>query len=127
MGISTYEPIDPSPANAAFLAGWRRRGPGEPGAAAAAAYSAARVLEEGVRVAGSLEPARLRQALGALQLETPIGRYAVDAAGVQNGVKPLVVQIQRGRPEIVWPPERATAKWRLPYPRWDERQVHATP
>ena len=127
MGLATYEPGDASPANAAFLAGWRKRGPGDPGAAAAAAYSAARVLEEAVRIAGSLDPARLRAALGALQLETPIGHYAVDADGVQIGVKPLVVQIQGGRREIVWPPDRATAKWRLPYPRWDERQVHATP
>jgi branched-chain amino acid transport system substrate-binding protein len=127
MGLATYEPGDPSPANVAFLAGWREHGAGEPGAAAAAVYSAARVLEEGVRVAGSLEPSRLRAALGALQLETPIGRYAVDAGGVQTGVKPLVVQILNGRREIVWPPGRATAKWRLPYPRWDERQVHATP
>ncbi|MGH8686206.1 MAG: ABC transporter substrate-binding protein [Burkholderiales bacterium] len=127
LGLTTYDPVDPSPANAAFLAGWRRHGPGEPGAAAAAAYSAARVLEAGVRAAGSLEPARLRSALGALQLATPIGRFAVDADGVQTGVKPVVVQILRGRREIVWPSERATAKWRLPYPRWDERRVHATP
>jgi len=36
-----------------------------------------------------------------------------------------VVQIQRGRAEIVWPQSLATAQLRLPYPRWDQRQVHA--
>jgi hypothetical protein len=36
-----------------------------------------------------------------------------------------VVQILRGRAEIVWPRALATAQLRLPYPRWDERQVHA--
>jgi hypothetical protein len=44
---------------------------------------------------------------------------------MQVGVKPAVVQIQRGRREIVWPEALATAKWRLPYPRWDERQDRA--
>jgi hypothetical protein len=49
----------------------------------------------------------------------------VDAGGVQAAARPAVVQIVAGRREIVWPEALATAKWRLPYPRWDERQARA--
>jgi branched-chain amino acid transport system substrate-binding protein len=125
LGIAAYSPRFAGPANAEFLAAWRKRWPGDPGAAAADAYSAALVLERGVRAAGALDQERLREALAALQTDTPIGRYRVGADGVQLGVAPAVVQIQQGRREIVWPPALATAQLRLPYPRWDERRVHA--
>jgi branched-chain amino acid transport system substrate-binding protein len=126
LGISPYEPGIAAPANLEFTAAWRKRWQGEPGAAAAAGYSAALVLEAAVRAAGTLDQERLREALAALEADTPIGRYRVGEGGVQVGIKPAVVQILQGRREVVWPPSLATAQWQLPYPRWDERQVHAT-
>ena len=126
LGISTYEPGIAAPANLEFAAAWRKRWQGEPGAAAAAGYSAALVLEAAVRAAGTLDQERLREALASLEADTPIGRYRVGEGGVQVGIKPAVVQILQGRREVVWPASLATAKWQLPYPRWDERQVHAT-
>ena len=111
--------------NAEFVARWRERWSGAPGPAAANAYAAALVLEQGVRAAGSLEQERLRAALAALETETPIGRYRVGKGGVQLEARPALLQILRGRAEIVWPAELATAQLRLPYPRWDERQAHA--
>lgn len=125
LGIAPYLPRFAGQANAEFVTAWRKRWPGEPGAAAADAYSAALVLERGVRAAGTLDPERLREALAALETDTPIGRYRVGADGGQLGVAPAVVQIQQGRREIVWPPALATAQLRLPYPRWDERPPHA--
>jgi branched-chain amino acid transport system substrate-binding protein len=125
LGISAYEPRFRTRGNAEFVQAWRQRYSGEPGAVAAAAYSAALILEEAVRKAGSLEQERLRAALAALDTETPIGRYGVGPDGVQVTAKPAVVQIVGGRREVVWPLWLATARWRLPYPRWDERQPHA--
>ena len=125
LGLTAYEPNSPWPANQAFLAAWRARWQGEPGVFAAHAYAAGLVLQGAVRSAGTLESGRLRAALRALEIDTPLGRHRVDAHGVQVGVKPAVVQIRRGRREVVWPPEMATAPWQLPYPRWDERQIHA--
>lgn len=122
LGISVYETRFPTRGNAEFVDAWRKRWQGEPGAVAATAYAAMLVLEAGVRKAQGVETEKLRAALAALELETPIGPYRVDPSGVQVGIKPAVVQIQRGRREIVWPERLATAKWRLPYPRWDERQ-----
>ena len=125
LGLSPYETRLPTRGNAEFVEAWRKRWQGEPGAVAATAYSALLVLEAGVRMAQGTDTEKLRAALSALEFETPIGRYRVDASGMQVGVKPAVVQIQRGRREIVWPEALATAKWRLPYPRWDERQDRA--
>ena len=125
LGITAYEPGFATRGNGEFVARWRERWKGEPGLIAANAYSAALVLEAAVRAAGGLEQERLRAALAALDTETPIGRYRVGEGGVQLGAKPAVVQIQRGRAEIVWPRALATAQLRLPYPRWDQRQVHA--
>jgi branched-chain amino acid transport system substrate-binding protein len=126
LGLSTYDTRFPVPVNAGFVEDWRKRWQGEPSAVAATAYSALLVLEAGVRKAMGTDTDALRSALSALELETPIGVYRVDADGAQVGVKPAVVQIQRGRREIVWPERLATAKWQLPYPRWDERQDRAT-
>ena len=125
LGLSAYEPGFDSPVNAAFVAAWRERWGGKPGATGAAVYSAALVLEEAVRIAGTLEQERVREALAALETETPLGPYRAGEGGRQLGVKPAVVQILDGRRRVVWPPSLATAQWRLPYPRWDERQVHA--
>ncbi len=117
LGLSTYEPGFAGPANAAFVAAWRKRWPGEPEAMAAHAYAAGLVLAAAVRAAGSLDAEALRATLASLEVDTPLGPY--------RDVKPAVIQIQEGRREVVWPPSLATAKWRLPYPRWDERRVHA--
>lgn len=117
LGLSTYEPGFAGPANAAFVAAWRKRWPGEPDAVAAHAYSAGLVLAAAVRAAGSLDSEALRDALATLDVEMPMGPY--------RDLKPAVIQIQGGRREVVWPPALATAKWRLPYPRWDERRLHA--
>jgi len=125
LGISAFEPALGTPGNAGFVARWRQRWGSEPGVVAANAYSAALVLERAVRAAGTLEQEDVRAALAALETETPIGRYRVGKGGVQLGARPAVVQILRGRVEIVWPLPLATAQLRLPYPRWDQRQAHA--
>jgi branched-chain amino acid transport system substrate-binding protein len=125
LGITAYDPRFATRGNAEFVARWRKRWQGEPGLVAANTYAAASVLEQAARAAGTLDQERLRAALAALETETPIGRYRVGEGGVQLGARPAVVQIQRGHAEIVWPQALATAQLRLPYPRWDERQVHA--
>lgn len=125
LGLSAYDPRFTTRGNAAFVQAWRRRWPGTPGVYGAAAYAAALVLEAGVVNAGSLDQEQLRDALASLDIETPIGRYRVDSDGGQLAAKPAVMQVIAGRREVVWPRALATAKWHLPYPRWDERQVHA--
>ena len=69
---------------------------------------------QAARNAGSFEQEKLRHALATMETETPIGAYRVDGSGSQIAAQPLLVQVQRGRREIVWPEAYTTAKLR-PY------------
>lgn len=122
MTASAYLPGFATPGNLLFTQTYRERWAAWPGLAAAQAYAAGQLLEQAVRRAGSLEQEKLRVVLGSLEADSVLGRYKLDAAsGEQLGARPPVVQILKGRPAVVWPRERATARWHLPYPRWQER------
>ncbi|HUJ86018.1 MAG TPA: ABC transporter substrate-binding protein [Burkholderiales bacterium] len=124
IGLSAYEPFFATPGNAEFVKAFEARWSSPPGLAAAEGYAAAKVLELAVRRAGSLDQERLRETLAALTTETVLGEYKLDSAsGEQLGVRPALLQILKGRREVVWPDELATAMWQLPYPGWRQRQV----
>ena len=121
VGISAYERRASTRGNAQFAQAFARKWSAEPGAVAAEGYAAAKILEEGVRRAGSLEQDKLREALAALETETPLGGYKVERSGAQAAARPLLLQILKGRREIVWPESLATAKLQ-PYAGWEARK-----
>ncbi len=121
VGISAYEHRAATHGNAQFVVGYAKKWSAEPGHLAAEGYAAAKVLEAAVRRAGSIETDRLREALAALEIETPLGGYKVERTGAQIAARPLLVQIVRGRREIVWPEALATAKLQ-PYTAWEARK-----
>lgn len=121
VGIAPYERGAATRGNAQFVLGYANKWSAEPGHLAAQGYAAAKVLEEAVRRAGSLDQEKLRETLAALETETPLGAYKVERSGAQAAARPLLVQIQRGRRQIIWPAPLATAKWQ-PYPSWDARK-----
>jgi ABC-type branched-subunit amino acid transport system substrate-binding protein len=123
VGISPYERRAATRGNAQFAQAFARKWSSEPGALAAEGYAAAKVLEEGVRRAGAVEAGKLRAALAGLETETPLGPFKVDQNGAQIAARPLLIQVIRGRREIVWPPALATAKFQ-PYPAWDARKAY---
>ena len=123
LGMSPYEPGLRTPGNARFVEAYRAKHRVAPGRIAAGAYAAGQVLEAAVRAAGSVEQEALRDALARLRTDTLFGTYAVDELGAQTGAKPFVVQILKGRREVVWPPEYASARPVLPYPGWGERVI----
>jgi branched-chain amino acid transport system substrate-binding protein len=120
VGISPYERGAGTHDNARFRHAFAKKWSSEPGVLAAEGYAAAKVLENSVRRAGSVETEKLREALVALETQTPLGAYKVDQAGAQVAARPLLVQIQRGRARIVWPEALAAARLQ-PYPAWEER------
>jgi branched-chain amino acid transport system substrate-binding protein len=121
VGIAPYDPRARTQGNAGFVQAYTKKWSAEPGAIAAEGYAAAKLLEEAVRRAGSFDQEKLREALSALEAETPIGAYKVERSGAQVGAQALLTQVQRGRREVVWPEAYATAKWQ-PYPAWDARK-----
>jgi branched-chain amino acid transport system substrate-binding protein len=121
VGVSAYERRAATRGNAQFVQAYAKKWSAEPGALAAEGYAAAKVLEEAVRRADSIDQEKLREALAALETETPLGPYKVDKSGAQTAARPLLQQIVRGRRQIVWPESLATAKWQ-PFPAWDARK-----
>ena len=122
VGILAYDRRARTRGNAEFAGAYAKKWSAEPSVLAAEGYAAAKVLEEAVRRAASFDQEKLREALLALETETPLGAYKVDRAGAQLAARPLLAQVQRGRREIVWPEALATAKLQ-PYPAWDARQL----
>jgi branched-chain amino acid transport system substrate-binding protein len=121
VGIAPYERGAATRGNAQYVLAYTKKWSAEPGRLAAEGYAAAKVLEEAVRRTGSLDQEKLRETLAALETETPLGAYKVERSGAQVAARPLLVQILRGRRQIIWPASLATAKWQ-PYPAWDARK-----
>ena len=72
-------------------------------------YAGGLVAQRCIEETGSLDQAALRQAASALDFTTFYGRFKLDATGRQVGHQVLLVQWQRGRKIIVWPPQLAQA------------------
>jgi len=124
IGIAAWTPRLRTAGNDAFVRAYRERWSLEPDVGAAQGYSAGRVLEAAVRRAGSLDQLRLREVLARLEIETPLGRFRTDPeTGRQLSTQAVLVQILKGRAEIIWPAPLATASATLPYPRWDQRRL----
>lgn len=64
----------------------------------------------------------IRQSLAELDLVLPMERLAFDKQGDPHHYQHLVVQIQKGKFEVVYPPERSTASAIYPMPRWSQRK-----
>ena len=124
LGTVAYDARLATPASAGFTKAFAAKWSAPPGPGAAEGYAAATVLAEAVRRTGSFDQEKLRATLAALEIDTVLGPYKVDAAsGEQVGIKPAVAQIQRGRPQVVWPGALHTAQPLLPYPQWSERRL----
>jgi branched-chain amino acid transport system substrate-binding protein len=88
----------------------------------AAGYAICQILVEGARRAGSLDGAKVRDAILKMDLNTVFGPFKVDVDGFQVAHKMLLFQWQDGKKVIVWPEELAPGKPRFPTPPWSERR-----
>lgn len=111
---SQWEPNLPFPGTRAFADQFQKAYGIEPSYHAASAYAAGQILEAAVRKTKSLDRAKLRDALSTLDAITVMGRYGVDPDGRQVRHFASTVQWQKGKKEIVSPPELTTSKaiWR---------------
>ncbi len=94
----------------------------DPGYYAAFGFVAGTVLEAAVKKAGSTDAEKVREVLTTLKLGTVMGKHEVDPTTyMQIGVRGLLVQVQNGKREVIWPEEYKTAEPKLPIPAWDKR------
>jgi branched-chain amino acid transport system substrate-binding protein len=124
LGSKEYDPRFTTAGNAEFVKAFTAKWSAPPGPLAAAGYTAGVVLAAGVRRAGSVEPQKLRAALATLQVDTLLGPYRVDpASGVQIGMKPVLLQIVKGRAQPLWPEAFAGERSLVPFEPWAERKI----
>lgn len=122
LGMSLFEPSLPSEGNKEFVKSYHDKYSADPGYYSAFGFVAGTVLEAAVKKAASIDTEKVREALTTLKLGTVMGRHEVDPnTYMQIGVKGLVVQVQNGKREVVWPEEYKTAEPKLPIPVWDKR------
>jgi branched-chain amino acid transport system substrate-binding protein len=77
--------------------------------------AALEVFQRAIQKAGSLDPEKVRDAIAQTNIVTAYGPVKFDARGVNIGKAMAVVQLQRGKPVVVWP--ASAAEGRLHYPR----------
>jgi branched-chain amino acid transport system substrate-binding protein len=122
LGMSLYEPSLPSEGNKEFVKTYREKYRSDPGYYAAFGFVAGTVLEAAVKKAGSVDTEKVREVLTTLKMGSVMGKHEVDPATyMQIGVRGLVVQVQNGKREVIWPEEFKTAEPKLPIPAWDQR------
>ncbi len=89
------------------------------------AYAAAYVLADTLKRAKTWTPEDLRAALAETNIMTAFGPVKFVSWGQftnQNKMDTLVLQVQKGKFETVWPPDAASAKAVYPVPRWRDRK-----
>lgn len=123
LGSLAYDPALPTPYNAPFVKAYAARWGKPPDTAAAQGHTAASVLARAVERAGSLDQEKLREVLGRLETGTVLGTYRVAPSGEQIGMKPAVIQIVRGRAEVLWPSELHGEAELQPYANWKDRVI----
>jgi branched-chain amino acid transport system substrate-binding protein len=122
LGMSLYEPSLPSEGNKDFVKTHQAKYGSNPGYYAAFGFVAGTVLEAAVKKAGSIDTEKVREVLTTIKLGSVMGKHEVDPATyMQIGVTGLVVQVQNGKREVIWPEEYKTAEPKLPIPAWDKR------
>lgn len=109
------------PGAAEFAETYQARYGGPPTYHAAEAYACLHVVADALERAASSDPERLRVALTDTDLLTvfgPVRFEQFDKYTNQNRINTIVLQIQTGLHETIWPPEAATAEYVFPDPAW---------
>lgn len=110
MGPSQWEPgihypDVKGPNSDWFLAHFKKRFGAPPDYTAAQGFATGIVIQEAIQRAGGLEDERLRRAVADLNIHTLYGAFRIDPkSGCQIGHKTLLVQWQKGKKVIIWPP-----------------------
>jgi branched-chain amino acid transport system substrate-binding protein len=107
-----------TPGNRKFLVAYEKAYAGQlPDYHSALGYSAFQVLEAAIKKVRSLDQTKLRDTIRQLRVTTVAGIFKVDANGLQTGFKTYLMQWQGSNAWLVYPPNVAQRKIRLPYSR----------
>ena len=77
------------------------------------------IMVQAIERAGAVDREKVRAALYKGTFDAPIGQIEFNENGYAHKNGAFTLQIQDGKPVIVWPPEVATGKYRYPSPGWN--------
>ena len=118
MGVGAWNPKVKYPGARAYFDAHVAKHKKEPDRwASAFAYATLQILENAVGAAG-LDRAKIKAHLDATEFSTVVGPIKF-VRGVNTATPGMVGQWQKGEFEVVWPPERMTAKAAVPKPKWE--------
>jgi len=123
VGVLQYSAAQRTPGNAEFVRAFREKYQLLPDFYAACGYAAGKLVEAGLREAGTLDPEKLRDAFARVKVDSPLGTHQAGKDNAQAGARPLLFQYQLGVRQVVWPEQAATAKLVVPYPDWAGRKL----
>jgi branched-chain amino acid transport system substrate-binding protein len=92
-----------------------------PGYVAAAASACGLILQQAIQQAGSIDPAKVRDAMAKLDLQTFYGHIKFNDQGQNIGSSVLTLQVQNAQLQVVGPDEAKTASLAAPFPSWEGR------
>ena len=122
VGLSSYETRARTPGNPEFVKLYRAKYSAAPDFYAACGWATGKAIEAAVAKAGSFEQEKLREAFAGLEMDNVLGGYKVSADGAQLAARPFLVQILKGRREVIWPEAFRSAEPVLPMPEWNRRK-----
>ncbi len=99
----------PFPGTRKFIRDFKEFAKSTPTYHAASGYAACEILEKSINRAGSLDRELIASVIRQMDTFTVLGRFKVDARGVQIGHNPITIQWQKGKREIVWPRKMQTS------------------
>jgi branched-chain amino acid transport system substrate-binding protein len=108
----TWMPQDPRPKSKKFDSDFRSLFSDVPEYHSAGGYACGEVLAQAVAATGSLDNAKIRDAILSLEFDTVMGKLRYGEDGLPVATFP-VAQWQNGKPELVYPQDAKTAEARL--------------
>jgi branched-chain amino acid transport system substrate-binding protein len=85
------------------------------------AYASIQVLAAAIEKSGTLDTAKIRDAISSTDMMTTVGQVKFRPNGTVVDPCPAVIQWQSGSQKLVWPKEFKEASFIYPMPAWKER------
>lgn len=85
-------------------------------------FALIQIIADSIERAGTLDREAIRNAISETDMDTVIGPVTFNEDGTGNVVT-AILQVQNGRPELVWPTEFATAEFVYPALPFSEREM----
>jgi branched-chain amino acid transport system substrate-binding protein len=111
--VVRYKGKDVFGSTEAFNAAYEKKYGGEADYIEAGSAACGAILQMAIEAAGTVEPAKVRDALAATDAETFYGKVKFDKGGQINSLQPPVLQLVGGKPVVLWPDAIKTGELRF--------------